>query len=597
METRFIHASLDPSARGRWSDVAPTSLVPFDAAGGGAPRDASAVPPWPDVAPTLPDHDGRDARREATPALSWGDPSTWPADALPPGLGDVLKVTSGKEAAALERALIQRIGTVMRAMETLSEATGRRSFAAPATPSASPVTGGDDDDFNGFGVNSYLMAATFLAQRLWGEMSQSQADAMSVVSKRMAELSAERREKLAEEREQRAQEASKARKGGIIGAVLDWIVPIFDVVVGVAKLVTGVLTANPMLIAGGVLNLASGVVGLGAATVRTLSAAGIGDASKMAAVAEGLSYAQMALSTAAAVVDITSSARNAILKGAVAKASSAAKEASKLAANAAEGAADQAMKATTTVAKEAALGQMSFQTKLAARAALAAGRDTFAKHAGSVVQEVVAARGGDLIKAMGAGGAAATAPLARHAGRRAGKLVATEVAALARRHVSRRAGQLFQIGRGQSGPIARMVQRATNRALTRAARDGLLGSMTAEKLASSVAKNVAHTIRRTEQLTSLLAIGNAVRQGVAGAGSVAIGAIGVQTANLRHGADVLNLNRLGLEARHRDLGTDAESLMRSQRSLSESHRDVMRQAQDAVTMRSHVRMQVANGMA
>ncbi|VVD96575.1 Secreted effector protein SseC [Pandoraea pneumonica] len=517
-----------------------------------------------------------DPMRDA-PSIKSEPPLAWPPNLLPPGLDAV---------SAKQRRHDQTFPQDVRFVETLTRiSTQLRGCAAHQpeqqddtevtappgtwTQLASRVDGYRDS----MDMTTYLLANVMREQNVNGAMASAHNEAMTIAGKRMEALSKERREQMTKERELRAEEANAARKAGVAGAVLDWIMPAVDIVFGAGKVFAGLVTANPMLVGGGVLNLAAGMVGIGAAALKTLATAGCVDKNVAEHVASKLSYAQMGLSMAAAAVDITSTAKNAVVGLAVRKA------------------------AARAAAKAKTMSEASKSAAQVAKANAAAAQETAPELIGEITRKVMQRGGDGAIQAALDGGAGMARQAAVELSGRVGHGVNQAVSQMLKRHASPRLAALLRAGTTHSGSVEKAVERSVVRAIKQIAEKGGRTALNAETLSASVSTSVQKVFVRSARWTTRMYAVTLARQTVAAATTITNGAFGVQTAKLRYEADLLSLKSQSVAARHRDLSTDVDTLIKRQRTLSESHQLMIEAAHDAIGDRNRVRSALANALA
>ncbi|MGC7527093.1 type III secretion system translocon subunit SctE, partial [Pandoraea pneumonica] len=282
--------------------------------GGSSPRIATTLPHVETAVPVA-------ARHPVSSVPTAQTSAPWPMTFLPPAPDTVLdegRKQSDESVDADVEAAMQR---VRAQLDELAQTL--RSASPVASQSSVDDLGFDPYDAmiqsDGYGLNSQLLAMTFVAMNLTAHVNRNNADAMKAATDRLAEINRERIETMGTERELRAQEANQVRKGGIVGAVFDWVIAAVDIAVGIGKTVAGFMTANPMLMAGGVLTLAAGVAGVGVALSNTMALVDKGRADQWRERAAQASTVQMSLSMAATVVDVTASvsrmASNAVMRG------------------------------------------------------------------------------------------------------------------------------------------------------------------------------------------------------------------------------------------------------------------------------------------
>lgn len=514
--------------------------------------------------------------RDALPNASEA-PLAWPPNLLPPGLDAVStkqrrhEQTPPQDVRVVET--LARISTQLRACAQRgpSQQDDTDVTAPPGiwTKLAAFVDGYLDD----MDMTTYLLANVMREQNVNGQMASAHNEAMTIAGKRMEALSKERREQMTKERELRAEEANAARKAGIAGAVLDWVMPAVDIVFGAGKVFAGLVTANPMLIGGGVLNLAAGMVGIGAAALKTVTTAGLMDKQVAHDVASKLSYAQMGLSMAAAAVDITSAAKNAVVGLAVRKA------------------------AARAAAKAKTMSEASKRAAKVAKANAAAAQTTAPELIGEITRKVVQRGGGGAIEAALDGGAGMARRAAVGLGGRAGDSVNRALSEMLKRHPSPRLVAWLRAGTTHSGSVEKAVERSVSKAIKKIVEKGGPTALNAETLSASVSTSVQKVFVRAARWTTRMYAVTLARQTVAAATTITNGAFGVQSAKLRYEADLLSLRSQSVAARHRDLSTDVDTLIKRQRTLSESHQLMIEAAHDAIGDRNRVRSAVANALA
>lgn len=459
---------------------------------------------------------------------------------------------------------MQRVRSQLHGLASAINTSSRHASQSTAIPDSEDADAKSDT----FGLNSQLMALTFLSMGLTADISRNNANAMKAATDRMAEINRERIESMAQERELRAQEANQVRKGGIVGAVFDWVVAAVDVVVGIGKTIAGVMTANPMLIAGGALTLAAGAAGIGVAFSNTMALVDKGNADQWRERANKASTAQMALGIAATVVDVTSHvsnfARNAVMRGA---------------------------KSVVKEGGKKVVRQKSMFSRI-----------------GDAVEKSVAQSAGQTVRTAGTAAAKQSASTMQH--------VNTELRALM--NWSRRAKTVWRSG-GQDalqrqsrtlwGPLfrssgaqevlsrqtQRVVKQSVKKVLRDAANEGV-EQMTRKEFARAVRQQVQTGLQRVVSQADVWRmrayLSNGVKTVLGGARSISHNAIRLQSAGLRRDADALNINREVLDVNQQRLNEDRDSMIKQQRVLGQWHTQSMQRAMDAIQERSRVRQAI-----
>ncbi|HTI18331.1 MAG TPA: type III secretion system translocon subunit SctE [Trinickia sp.] len=169
-------------------------------------------------------------------------------------------------------------------------------------------------------METLMLSATLLTVQALGNVAQAKSKALEIMGEAQQRAREKEVQELREQIDKAVEQQHKAKKGGIFGAVCDWIVSAVEVVSGVAKIVGGAMTGNAMMVAGGAMDLLAGTSGLVKAMAETLALIDTAHADKYKSIAATAGKIQLAFEVAGAVVDVTSAARNMVMTKVIPKA-------------------------------------------------------------------------------------------------------------------------------------------------------------------------------------------------------------------------------------------------------------------------------------
>ncbi|WP_181321907.1 type III secretion system translocon subunit SctE [Trinickia symbiotica] len=265
-------------------------------------------------------------------------------------------------------------------------------------------------------MDTLMMAVTMMAVQALGNVADAKGKALEIMANAERRIQDKQARDLCDQIEKAIEQQHKARKGGIFGAICDWVVGAVEVVSGVAKIVGGALSGNAMMVAGGTMDLMAGTAGLVKAVAETMALIDPKHADKYKSIANTAGKVQLAFEVLGAIVDITSAARNMVVTKVIPKAAKAAlqegaehlvtaavKEGSKVAVK--EAAKELTEQIVKQISKEAldVLGREGLQKvvenaiKTAAKQAAQRGAEVAAKE---VTEQVVKEIRKELIKAI-----------------------------------------------------------------------------------------------------------------------------------------------------------------------------------------------------
>ncbi|MGA8118369.1 type III secretion system translocon subunit SctE [Rouxiella badensis] len=162
-------------------------------------------------------------------------------------------------------------------------------------------------------MDSMLMASTLLSNEILGNTVTSKCEVMKILSDKQEQVRADQLKARLEEIANNVELQDKTKKAAVISVCLDWVVAAVEVVTGVMKIAGGIMSGNPMMVAGGAMDLLAGCAGVVKAVANTLAIVDPENADKYHDMAEKAGYVQMGFEIAGAVVDVTSSVRNALV--------------------------------------------------------------------------------------------------------------------------------------------------------------------------------------------------------------------------------------------------------------------------------------------
>lgn len=392
--------------------------------------------------------------------------------------------------------------------------------------------------------STLVMVASTIAMQAMGDTAKSTQRALQLLAERQDKLRQEDIQKFREQMDAMTRDADKARKGGVFGAIFDWVTAAVDLVVGAVKVVTGVLTMNPLMIASGVADVGAGIAEIGAAVCKTMALVDPKNASYYEKEAEKWGYAQMAFQALGMVVGFGMSVGGFMASRSVTKAAT----------RVFKGGAGEALTKAVKAGDDAAVSAIKTR----------------------VVSEVSYQVGMEVGKRVGRSLAQSGTRTARQ---------------LARRGFNRMAEQFTQ------QMVEQMVSRAFDNVVKSTAKQVAKGAAVgASGVTKSFGKQMASQGRRAI-LRGMWSLSSVVRGGTVAARDITAGVIGIQRAKLQREARDLHTEMTWLQFLMEMNGEDKRRLGKRMASLSEGQGDAAQIASEAVTRTGDVRIRIASSMA
>lgn len=392
--------------------------------------------------------------------------------------------------------------------------------------------------------STLVMVASMISMQAMGDTAKSNQRALELLAERQDKLRQEDIQKFREQMEAKTRDADKARKGGVFGAIFDWITAAVDLVVGAVKVVTGVLTMNPLMIAGGVADVGAGIAGMGAAFMKTMALVDPKNAAHYEREAARWGYAQMAFQALGMVLSFGMSVRGFMASRSVTKAAS----------RVMKGGAGEALSSAVKAGDDAAISAIKKR----------------------VVSEVSYQVGAEVGKRVGQSLVQSGTRTAR---------------TLAARGFNRMAEQFTQ------QMVEQMVSRAFDNVVRSTGKQLAKGvAVGAAEVSKSFGKQVASQGRRAI-LRGMWSLSGVLRSGLVAGREITAGAIGMQRAKLQLDARNLATEMSWLQFLMELNGDDKKRTARRMEALAGQQSDVAEAASEAVTKTGAVRIRIAASMA
>lgn len=392
--------------------------------------------------------------------------------------------------------------------------------------------------------STLVMVASMIAMQALGDTAKSTQTALALLAERQEKLRQEDIQKFREQMDAMTADADKARKGGVFGAIFDWITAAIDLVVGVVKVVTGVLTMNPLMIAGGIADVGAGIAGIGSAVCKTMALIDPKHAEYYEQEAAKWGHAQMAFQALGMVVGFGTSVRGFLASRSVTKAAT----------RAFKGGAGEALTQAVKAGDDAAVSAIRAR----------------------VVSEVSYQVGMEVGKRVGRSLAQCGTRTARQ---------------LARRGFNRMAEQFTQ------QMVEQMVSRAFDNVAKSTAKQVAKGVAVRAADVTSVFGSQAASQGRRAILRGMWSLSAVLRGAMVAGRDMTAGAIGIQRAKLQREARDLQVETTWLQFLMEMNGDDKRRLAQRMQALSAQQGDAAQTASEAVASTGALRIRIAASMA
>lgn len=118
-------------------------------------------------------------------------------------------------------------------------------------------------------MNDMVLMAANLSMSIFSNSADSSMKATKIMTDTQEFLSNKKVKEYQEQLAKAVEQSDKAQKGGVVGAIFDWVVGAAEFVYGAMKLFEGFMTSDPLAVASGVAYLSAGVAGMVKAAAET----------------------------------------------------------------------------------------------------------------------------------------------------------------------------------------------------------------------------------------------------------------------------------------------------------------------------------------